>query len=142
MAEIEFDPDTFEVRPTKITAVHEIGRVLHPALATGQVEGGTIQAMGYALLEEVVMRDGRMVNTQLTNYQVPTTIDAPPVDVVLLEQPYRHGPFGAKGLGELPFDGPAPALVNAIRHLGIDMRSIPATPERIYEAIEKTSAKC
>ena len=142
VAEIEFDPDTFEVRPIKITAVHEIGKVLNPTLAAGQVEGGTIQAMGYALLEDVVMQDGRMANAQLTNYQVPTTVDAPPVEVVLLEQPYRHGPFGAKGLGELPFDGPAPALVNAIRHLGIDIRSVPATPERILEASEKTGAKC
>jgi CO/xanthine dehydrogenase Mo-binding subunit len=142
VAEIEFDPDTFEVRPVRITAVHEIGKVLNPTLAVGQVEGGTIQAMGYALLEEVVMQDGRMVNAQLTNYQVPTTIDTPPVDVVLLEEPYRHGPFGAKGLGELPFDGPAPALVNAIRHLGIDIRSVPATPERIFEAAEKRGAEC
>jgi CO/xanthine dehydrogenase Mo-binding subunit len=142
VAEIEFDPDTFEVRPIKITAVHEIGKVLNPTLAAGQVEGGTIQAMGYALLEDVVMQDGRMANAQLTNYQVPTTVDAPPVEVVLLEQPYRHGPFGAKGLGELPFDGPAPALVNAIRHLGIDIRSVPATPERIMEAAETTGAKC
>jgi CO/xanthine dehydrogenase Mo-binding subunit len=142
VAEIELDPDTFEVRPIRITAVHEIGKVLNPTLAAGQVEGGTIQAMGYALLEEVVMQDGRMANAQLTNYQVPTTIDAPPVEVVMVEQPYRHGPFGAKGLGELPFDGPAPALVNAIRHLGIDIRAVPATPERILEAIEKTGAKC
>jgi CO/xanthine dehydrogenase Mo-binding subunit len=78
-----------------------------------------------------------MANAQMTNYVVPTSVDAPPVDVVLLEQPYRHGPFGAKGLGELPFDGPAPAIVNAIRHLGIDIRSLPATPERLLEAIDK-----
>jgi CO/xanthine dehydrogenase Mo-binding subunit len=139
VAEIAFDPDTFEVRPVRITAVHEIGRALNPALAAGQVEGGTIQAVGYALLEEVVMQDGRMANAQLTNYQVPTTMDAPAVDVVLLEQPYRHGPFGAKGVGELPFDGPAPAIVNAIRHLGIDVRSVPATPERILDAVENGS---
>jgi CO/xanthine dehydrogenase Mo-binding subunit len=139
VAEVEFDPDTYEVRPIRITAVQEIGKVLNPTLAVGQVEGGTVQAVGYALLEEVVMRDGRMANAQLTNYQLPTTMDAPEIDVVLLEQPYRHGPFGAKGLGELPFDGPAPAIVNAIRHLGIDIRSLPATPERILEAVENGS---
>jgi CO/xanthine dehydrogenase Mo-binding subunit len=137
VAEVVFDRDTYEVRPTKITAVQEIGKVLNPALAEGQVVGGTVQAVGYALLEDVVMLDGRMANAQMTNYVVPTSVDAPPVDVVLLEQPYRHGPFGAKGLGELPFDGPAPAIVNAIRHLGIDIRSLPATPERLLEAIDK-----
>jgi CO/xanthine dehydrogenase Mo-binding subunit len=136
VAELEFDPDTYEVRPLKVTAVQEIGKVLHPTLAVGQVEGGTVQAIGYALLEEVSMRDGRMANAQLTNYMVPTTVDTPPIEVVLLEQPYRHGPFGAKGLGEMPFDGPAPAIVNAIRHMGIDVRSLPATPERIFEAVE------
>ena len=141
VAEVVFDPDTYEVRPIKITAVQEIGKVLNPTLAVGQVEGGTLQAVGYALLEEVVMLDGRMENAQMTNYTVPTTVDAPEVEVVLLEQPYRHGPFGAKGLGELPFDGPAPAIVNAIRHLGIDIRSLPATPERILDAVEKR-AKC
>ncbi len=137
VAEIAFDPDTFEVWPIKITAVQEIGKVLNPVLAAGQVEGGTVQGVGYALFEEVVMQDGRMANAQLANYMVPTTLDAPPVDVVMLEQPYRHGPFGAKGVGELPFDGSAPAIVNAIRHLGIDVRSLPATPERILEAVER-----
>jgi len=80
------------------------------------------------------MRDGVMANAQLTNYLIPTTMDTPKLDVVLLEHPYAGGPFGAKGLGELPIDGPAPAVVNAIRHLGIDVRSIPALPETIRDA--------
>jgi CO/xanthine dehydrogenase Mo-binding subunit len=137
VAEIEIDPVTYEVRPLAITAVQEIGRVLHPVLAKGQIEGGTVQALGYALLEEVVMRDGRMANAQLTNYLIPTTADTPRMDVVLLEAPYRHGPYGAKGIGELPMDGPAPALVNAIRQTGLDIRVLPATAERIFEAIER-----
>jgi hypothetical protein len=80
------------------------------------------------------MRDGAMANAQLTNYIVPTTLDTPPMDVVIVEKPYAHGPYGAKGVGEMPFDGVAPAVVNAIRSLGIDMREIPATPERVMEA--------
>ncbi len=111
--------------------MQEIGKALHPQLAVGQVEGGTLQGIGYALLEEVVMRDGRMVNAQLTNYAVPTTADAPRMDTVLLENAYAHGPFGAKGIGELPFDGAAPAIANAVRHLGLDARELPLTPERI-----------
>ena len=80
------------------------------------------------------MRDGRMANAQLTNYLVPTTLDTPEIDVTILENPYEHGPYGAKGVGEMPIDGPAPAIVNAIRSLGIDVREIPATPERVMAA--------
>ncbi|HEX6049804.1 MAG TPA: molybdopterin cofactor-binding domain-containing protein, partial [Gemmatimonadaceae bacterium] len=129
VAEIEVDPVTFEVRPTRLTVVVDVGKAIHPALAIGQIEGGTAQAIGYALLEHVVMRDGAMANAQLTNYTIPTTLDTPPIDVSLVENPYPGGPFGAKGLGELPMDGPAPALVNAIRHVGFDVREIPALPE-------------
>jgi CO/xanthine dehydrogenase Mo-binding subunit len=131
VAELELDPDTYEVRPTRITVIHEFGRPIHPALALGQIEGGTAQGLGYALLERVVMRDGAMANGQLTNYVIPTTLDTPEMDVVMLENPYPGGPFGAKGLGELPMDGPAPAVVNALRHLGLDVREVPATPELI-----------
>jgi CO/xanthine dehydrogenase Mo-binding subunit len=131
VAELEVDPVTFEVRPIKVTAVHEFGRPIHPALARGQIEGGTAQGMGYALLEHVVMKDGAMANAQLTNYVIPTTLDTPEYDVIMLENPYEGGPFGAKGLGELPMDGPGPAVVNALRHHGIDVRQIPATPEVI-----------
>jgi CO/xanthine dehydrogenase Mo-binding subunit len=100
-------------------------------LARGQIEGGTAQGLGYALLEHVVMRNGGMANSQLTNYIIPTTLDSPELDIVMLENPYAGGPFGAKGLGELPVDGPAPAVVNAIRNLGLDVREIPAIPEHL-----------
>ena len=140
VVEVERDPVTFEIRPTRITAVQEIGKAIHPTLAAGQIEGGTAQGIGYALLEEVAMRDGRMANAQLTNYLVPTTLDTPPIDVAILENPYEYGPFGAKGVGEMPIDGPAPAVVNAIRSLGIDVREIPATPERVMAASSGVSA--
>jgi CO/xanthine dehydrogenase Mo-binding subunit len=129
VVELELDRDTFEVKPVKLTAVQEFGRPIHPALARGQIEGGTAQGLGYALLEKVVMRNGAMANGQLTNYVIPTTLDMPELDVVMMENPYPGGPFGAKGLGELPMDGPAPAVVNALRGLGLDVREIPATPE-------------
>jgi CO/xanthine dehydrogenase Mo-binding subunit len=114
--------------------VHEVGKAIHPRLAAGQIEGGSVQGLGYALLEEVVMRDGRMANSQLTNYIIPTTRDTPSLRTVLLENPYAHGPFGAKGVGEMPIDGPAPAAINALRHLGFDVRDVPAIPERIMTA--------
>ena len=134
VVEVELDPDTYEVRPTHFTAVQEIGRAINPIVVAGQIEGGTAQGLGYALLEEVVMRDGAMANASLTNYLIPTTLDTPPMDIVIFENAYVHGPSGAKGVGELPIDGPAPAVVNAIRHLGLDVREIPAVPERVMEA--------
>ncbi len=134
VVEIELDRATCEARPVAFTSVHEIGRAIHPMLAAGQIEGGSLQGLGYALIEEVVMRDGRMANASLTNYLIPTTLDAPPMDVVVMENPYKHGPFGAKGVGEMPIDGPAPAVINALRHVGIDLREIPATPEKILRA--------
>ena len=131
VVEVQIDRDTYEVRPTKMTVVHEFGRPIHPALAQGQIEGGTVQGLGYALLERVVMKGGAMANPTLTNYTIPTTLDTPELDIVMLENHYDGGPFGAKGLGELPMDGPAPAVVNAIRHLGLDLREIPAIPETV-----------
>jgi CO/xanthine dehydrogenase Mo-binding subunit len=134
VVEVHVDPITWQVTPKAFTTVHEIGRAIHPGLARGQIEGGSAQGIGYAILEDVVMRDGRMANSTLTNYIIPTTLDTPALDVVLLENPYPRGPFGAKGVGEMPIDGPAPAIVNAIRHAGVDVREIPATPEKIMAA--------
>ena len=134
VVELEVDPVTFEVTPVNVTAVAEIGKAIHPMMAVGQIEGGTAQGIGYALTEEVVMKDGRMANAQLTNYIIPTPLDAAPIDVAILERPYVHGPFGAKGVGEMPIDGPAPAVINALRHCGYDVRSIPATPERLIHS--------
>jgi CO/xanthine dehydrogenase Mo-binding subunit len=131
IVELEVDPVTCEVTPLNVTAVAEIGKAIHPMMAIGQIEGGTAQGIGYALTEEVVMKDGRMANAQLTNYIIPTPMDAAPMDIGIMERPYRHGPFGAKGVGEMPIDGPAPAVINALRHCGFDVRAIPATPERL-----------
>ena len=134
VAEVAYDPVTYEVKATKLTLVQEFGRPLNPTLARGQIEGGTAQGVGWALLEDVVMRDGGMANAQLTNYVIPTSLDVPALETVMVENPYPHGAFGAKGLGELPMNGPAPAIVNAMRHLGLDVRQVPATPERLMEA--------
>jgi len=137
VVELDVDPVTFEVTVINVTAVAEIGKAIHPMMAIGQIEGGTAQGLGYALIEEVVMKDGRMANASLTNYIIPTPQDAAPMDVGLLERPYQHGPFGAKGVGEMPIDGPAPAVINALRSCGFDIRSIPATPERMMSAFAR-----
>jgi CO/xanthine dehydrogenase Mo-binding subunit len=134
VAEVALDPDTYEARAKRLLLVQEFGRPLNPVLAVGQIEGGTAQGIGWALTEEVVMREGAMANAQLTNYCIPTTLDTPPLETVIVENPFPYGAFGAKGLGELPMDGPGPAIVNALRHLGLDLRELPATPERVMDA--------
>jgi CO/xanthine dehydrogenase Mo-binding subunit len=107
-------------------------------LAAGQVEGGTLQGLGWALLEEVRWQNGRVWNHQLTNYIIPTSADAPPIETILVEVPYSRGPHGAKGVGELPMDAPAPAIVEAIAHAtGVRVAEIPVTPERLRRALEE-----
>jgi CO/xanthine dehydrogenase Mo-binding subunit len=136
IADVEVDPVTYEARCTRFTTVIDIGKAIHPLLVEGQIEGGTLQGIGWALYENVVMQNGIMQNAQLTNYIIPTTLDTPPIDVELVERPYADGPFGAKGVGECPIDGPAAAIVNAIRAAtGKRIDAVPATPERIMKAI-------
>ena len=106
--------------------MQEVGRVINPVLAAGQIEGGVAQAIGWALYENVVWREGRMANAQMTNYIMPTSIDLPPIRVFFEEMPYAHGPGGAKGIGELPMDGAAPAIANAVAHAtGVDVTRDP-----------------
>jgi len=99
VVELEVDPDTWEVRPVEFTTVHEIGKAIHPMLAVGQIEGGSAQGLGYALLEDVVMRDGRMANAQLTNYIIPTTLDTPTMRVTTsVGPPAANGTITVIGL--------------------------------------------
>ena len=142
VAEVAVDTVTYEVRVTDFVAVQEVGKVIHPVLAAGQIEGGVAQAIGMALYEHVVWRDGRMANGQMTNYIMPTAADIPPIRVFFEERPYAYGPQGAKGIGELPMDGPAAAIVNAIENAtGVCLREIPATPEVLMDALaEKAGA--
>lgn len=140
VVEVEVDMDTYEVKIVGVITASDIGRAINPRLAEGQIEGGTVQALGYGLCEEVVWKDGHMVNNRLTNYIIPTSLDIPDMETILIENPYPYGPFGAKGLGELPMDGGAPALVAAIANAtGAFVTEIPATPERIMEKLEAGS---
>jgi CO/xanthine dehydrogenase Mo-binding subunit len=141
VAEVEVDLRTFGARVTDFVAMQEVGRVLNPTLATGQIAGGVVQGIGWALLEEVVCHDGAMANAQMTNYIIPTAADLPPIRVVFQEEPAPFGPGGAKGIGELPMDGPAPAIANAIsRALNISANEIPLTPERLMGLLEGGNA--
>jgi CO/xanthine dehydrogenase Mo-binding subunit len=136
MAEVTVDTTTYSVTIDDFVALQEIGKVIHPVLAGGQIEGGIAQGIGYALYEKVVWNDGRMINNQMTNYIMPTAEDIPPIRVYFEEVPYQYGPYGAKGIGELPMDGPAPAIINAVvQATGIEFNSIPLLPEDIFRAM-------
>ncbi|WP_197513263.1 xanthine dehydrogenase family protein molybdopterin-binding subunit [Acidihalobacter aeolianus] len=133
VADVEVDLDTLAVSVRDFVAVQEIGRAVHPVIAAGQIEGGVAQGIGLALLEDVVWNDaGVMANDRITNYILPTSADLPPIRVFFQETADAPGPGGAKGIGELPMDGPAPAVANAVRHaLGVNIDAVPILPEHL-----------
>ncbi len=130
VAEVSVDTLTYEAHVDDFVAVQEVGRVINPVLAAGQIEGGVAQAIGMTLYENVVWENGRMKNGQMTNYIMPTAADIPPIRVYFEENPYAYGPAGAKGIGELPMDGPAPAILSAIENAtSQSFKQIPLMPE-------------
>jgi CO/xanthine dehydrogenase Mo-binding subunit len=142
VAEVEVDLATYSVAVKDFVALQEVGKVLHPVLATGQIAGGVAQGIGFALYEKVIWQKGRMQNNQMTNYIMPTAADLPPVRVFFEELGNVHGAYGAKGIGELPMDGPAPAILNAVEDaLGFAFDSIPLLPEDIFAAMAQASAE-
>ena len=136
VAEVAVDTTTYTPTVTEFHALQEIGKVLHPILASGQIEGGVAQGIGYALYEKVIAPQGLMLNNQMTNYIMPTSADLPVIHVHFAEIPFEDGAYGAKGIGELPMDGPAPAILNAIENaLGIAFNHVPLMPEDIFKAM-------
>ena len=136
VARVDVDLDTGEVTVRDLVSADDAGRIIHPVLAEGQVEGGTLQAVGYATIEEIKLVDGRYVNDRLATYLIPTSLDAPHMRAILVEKPFSGAPHGAKGIGELPMDVGAPAVVAAIHDAtGFWIHDLPATPERILAAL-------
>ena len=141
VAEVAVDMTTYFPSVTEFHALQEVGKVLHPILAAGQIEGGVAQGIGYAIYEKCVWQKGHMANNQMTNYIMATSADIPPIYVHFEETPTIHGAFGAKGIGELPMDGPAPAILNAIEHAtGVSFTEIPLLPEGIFERMTQSPA--
>jgi aldehyde oxidoreductase len=132
IAEVAVDIDLGTVRVLKITAAHDVGRAINPTLIEGQIEGGAAQGLGHALMEEFFPGSGE----NLHDYLIPTAGDVPPVQSILIEDPSPVGPFGAKGIGEQAVIPTAPAILNAIHNaIGVRIRRVPATPDRIRAAI-------
>ena len=138
VAKVEVDLDTGEVRVRDVISADDIGTVIHPLLAEGQVEGGTLQAVGYATIEEIKLDNGRYMNDRLATYLIPTSLDAPRIQAILVEKPFSGAPHGAKGVGELPMDVVAPAVVDAVHDaVGVWITELPATPERVLAALRE-----
>ncbi len=138
VAEVAVDLTTYSVTVDNFVALQEIGKVLNPVLAKGQIIGGVAQGIGFALYEKVIWEQGRMQNGQITNYIMPTSADLPSIRVYFEELGNVHGAYGAKGIGELPMDGPAPAIVNAVEDaLRVPFNSIPLLPEDIFAALAR-----
>jgi CO/xanthine dehydrogenase Mo-binding subunit len=136
VVEVAVDLDTGEVAVHDVVSADDIGHAIHPVLAEGQVEGGTLQGVGYATIEEIKLADGRYLNDRLATYLIPTALDAPRITSILVEEPFSGAPHGAKGVGELPMDVPAAAVVAAIHDAtGVWIHDLPASPERILAAL-------
>ena len=138
VVDLDVDMDTGEVLYRRHVGATDVGKAINPVIVAGQLEGGTLQGLGYATCEEVVLDDqGRMINDRITNYIIPTSLDAPEMITRIVEIPFKGGPFGAKGIGEIPMDGPAPAAAQAIEQAtGVVLDNLPMTPERIIAALE------
>jgi CO/xanthine dehydrogenase Mo-binding subunit len=137
LVDLAVDLDTYEVTIERCVHAVDVGKAIHPILVKGQIEGGTLQALGWALLENVVYKDGRVQNRRMTDCIIPTFADAPELETILVEEPYPFGPHGAKGVGEIPMDGPAAAVAGAIEDAlgGVRFDHLPILPEVIAKAV-------
>jgi CO/xanthine dehydrogenase Mo-binding subunit len=136
VVDVAVDTETGEVTVSRVVAVHDLGRAINPLLVEGQVRGGVAMGVGYALMEELLLRNGQVANPDFTDYILPTALDVPEIVVDLVEVPDPDGPFGAKGVAEPALLPTAPAIVNAIRDaVGVTIRDLPATPEKVLRAL-------
>jgi len=136
MAEVIVDVQTGEVEVSDFVAAFDVGKAINPNAVEGQIEGGVAMGLGYALMEEIILKDGYIQNLNLQDFLIPTTLDVPNIKPIILEMKTKFGPYGAKGMGEMPNIPTAPAIINAIAHAcGGRIRSLPANPEKVYWAM-------
>ena len=137
-AEVEVDIETGQVDLVKVCAAADVGCAINPMSVEGQIEGGAVMGLGAALLEEVVLERGKVVNPSFMDYNVPTALDVPSMVSIIVEVPHKDGPFGAKGVGEGGTPPTAPAIANAIYNAaGVRVYELPLTPEKIFRALKK-----
>jgi CO/xanthine dehydrogenase Mo-binding subunit len=143
VAEVEVDTDTGEVEVLWVKAFHDAGRIVNPIGAEGQVEGGVVMGLGYALTEAFLMEEGHLLNQGFTNYLLPTIRDAPAsIESFFVDEPIPFGAIGTKGLAEITMVPTAPAILNAIHDaIGARITCLPATPERVLEAVRRSAGE-
>jgi CO/xanthine dehydrogenase Mo-binding subunit len=138
IAEVSVDPETGEVKLLNFTTAHDVGRIINPIGHQGQINGGVMQGIGYALMEELRVEDGRVTSLSMGDYKVPTMRDIPPMKTVLVEAEQGVGPYNIKGIGETPIGPVAPAIANAVADAtGARIRTLPITAEKVYEALRR-----
>jgi CO/xanthine dehydrogenase Mo-binding subunit len=138
VAEVEVDAETGTVKVLRITAAHDLGRVVNRAMAEGQVEGSVVQGVGYALMENMVFKEGTLLNDGFLDYKLPRVADVPNIETILIESEDPDGPFGAKGVGEPAIVPTAAAIANAIHNAcGVRVRKIPILPEDLLKGLKE-----
>jgi CO/xanthine dehydrogenase Mo-binding subunit len=139
MVEVEVDTETGQFEVLRVVAAHDVGRAVNPMSIEGQIEGGVVMGIGYATMEEMVWdEEGRLMTQHFKTYLLPTSMDAPPVTSIIVEEPEPSGPFGAKGTGEPPACPTAAALINAIYDaVGVNITSLPVTAEKVYQGLKE-----
>jgi CO/xanthine dehydrogenase Mo-binding subunit len=136
VAEVEVDRDTGQVELKKFTSTHNTGTVLNPLMHQGQIEGGSMTGIGYALMEQVIINDGKVGTTHFGEYKIPTVKDVPPFRSSVTEQPKGAGPYASMPIGETANIPTAAAIANAVEDAcGVRITSLPITAEKIYEAL-------
>jgi CO/xanthine dehydrogenase Mo-binding subunit len=134
---LRLDRETGQIEVLQVVSVHDVGKAVNPPLVIGQVEGGVVMGLGYALTEELNLDDGRIINAEFSDYGIPVAQQVPSIRTILLESPLAAGPFGAKGVGEIGLFGIAPAIGNALSNIcGVRMTELPMRPERVLAALE------
>jgi CO/xanthine dehydrogenase Mo-binding subunit len=138
MAEVEVDTETGVVRVLRLVCANDVGRAINPMAVEGQIEGGAQMGLGYALTEELLVKDGRILNPDFLDYRLFTAADMPPIETIIVETDDPGGPFGAKGVGEMGGTPTAAAVANAVYDaIGVRLTELPMTPERILAALDR-----
>ena len=142
ICDVEVDPETGATRVIRYTAIQDVGRAIHPSYVEGQLQGGAVQGIGWALNEEYVYdANGRLQNTGFLDYRMPVASDLPMIDTVLVEVPNPGHPYGVRGVGEVPIVPPLGAVANAVSHaVGLRLTSLPISPPKLLAAIDGAKA--
>ncbi|MBP1723852.1 MAG: xanthine dehydrogenase, molybdenum binding subunit apoprotein, partial [Deltaproteobacteria bacterium] len=136
--EVAVDEDTGVLKVEKIVACYDVGRAINPLSVEGQIEGGAVYALGYGVSEEVMIREGRIQTPSFSEYLIPTSLDVPEIQTILIESGDGVGPFGAKGVGEPSVNSVAPAIANAVYDaVGVRVRELPITAEKVFMALRE-----